>query len=70
MIALDEQQDRVLRDIAADIAKAIEERELRRMRRMTVLMLNLSRWLNPRKFDEWNSERIEEYRNQTAWYRR
>jgi hypothetical protein len=70
MIALDEQQDRVLRDIAADIAKAIEERELRRMRRMTVLMLSFSRWLNPRKFDEWNSERIEEYRNQTAWYRR
>jgi hypothetical protein len=70
MIELDEQQDRVLRDMAADIGKAVEERELRWLRRMAVLMLSLSRWLNPRKFDEWNSERIEEYRNQTAWYRR
>jgi hypothetical protein len=66
MISLDEQQDRVLRDLAAAIGKATEERELRRLRRMAVLMLSLSRWWNPRKFDEWNSERIGEYRNQTC----
>jgi hypothetical protein len=70
MISLDEQQDRALRDLAAAIGKATEKRELRRLRRMAVLMLTFSRWWNPRKFDEWNGERIEEYRNQTAWYRR
>jgi hypothetical protein len=70
LISLDEQQDRVLCDLAAAIGKATEERELRRLRRIAVLMLSLSRWLNPRKFDLWNAKRIDEYRNSTAWFRR
>jgi hypothetical protein len=33
-----------LRDLVAAIGGAAQERELRRMRRMAVLMLTLSRW--------------------------
>jgi hypothetical protein len=70
MVTLDEQQDRILRDVAAAIGKSVEERKLRQLRRLAVWMLSFSRWWNPEKFERWNACRIEEYRGQTAWMRR
>jgi hypothetical protein len=70
MITLDEQQDRILRDLAAAIGRSVEKRKLLQLRRFAVWMLSLSRWWNPEKFAQWNDARIEEYRNQTAWMRR
>jgi hypothetical protein len=69
MIVLDEQQDRVLRDMAAEIARGEEERLLKNLRRWAVWGLTLSRWWNPRKFEEWNAARTAEHRNRTAWMR-
>ena len=63
MIALDQQQERVLADVAAIIRRShgneAAERYLRTSRRIAILMLSISQWLAPRRFAEWNRQRIE-----------
>lgn len=70
MIELDEQQDRLLRDEAAEIGREAERLQLKWLRFEARVGLSLWRWWNPQIFDEWNRRRIEEYRINTGWYRR
>jgi hypothetical protein len=59
MIALDEQQERVLADVAEIIGKSAAKSARRRLRRTAIFLLTLSRFLNRRKFEEWDRKRKE-----------
>jgi hypothetical protein len=57
MISLDEQQERVLADVADIIGRAAAKRVRRRLRRIAIIGLSISRLLNRRKFEEWDQRR-------------
>ncbi|SHH17355.1 hypothetical protein [Bradyrhizobium erythrophlei] len=60
MIVLDEQQERVLAEAAEIIGRAAAKRARRQLRRIAIVGLSISRFLNRRKFEEWDRRRIEQ----------
>jgi hypothetical protein len=58
MITLDYEQSRVLAEVARIIRRArgrrVAKRAHRNLRRIAIAGLSISRWLNPRRFEEWD----------------
>jgi hypothetical protein len=52
--------DQVLVEISEIIGRSAAKRALRRLRRIAVVCLSISRFLNPSKFEEWNRRRIDQ----------
>ena len=65
MITLDEQQERVLADVAEIIGRSAAKRARQRLRRTAIFLLTLSRFLNRRKFEEWDRKRRAEHHRAT-----
>jgi hypothetical protein len=66
MIALDEQQERVLADVAQIIRRyrgnAAASRFLKGARRIAIFGLSMWRFFRPWHFGRWNRQRIDEQR--------
>lgn len=58
MIELDEDQDRVLREVSDIVGRAAARRHLQKMRRLGRFGLTVWSMLRPRHFRKWNEVRI------------
>jgi hypothetical protein len=58
MIALDEQQEKVLAEVAEIIGRSAARRARRRLRRIALAGLSMWRLFRPNHFHHWNRQRV------------
>jgi hypothetical protein len=60
MIVLDEQQERVLADVAEIIGRSAAKRARCQLRRIAIVGLTVWRLLSPSRFEQWDQHRRAE----------